>query len=181
MRREELFPKYKPMATALAKAFSKKYRVPFGDLLDEAQGALGLACCTWGRWRTDKSFPHPGCKLTTWMYHSIYWRLLTHCTRERPRNSMVPLSVVTGEDTEVREHPNLLSRRTWRDRVLRDLSEDARDLVYIIICAPSEIAEDVATATCARGRAAVREYVLRWWGWPLHKLNSVWDEVRNAL
>lgn len=178
------FEQYKGIAYKLAIAFSKKhYSIPYVDLRQEAlyaltkylHGGIGTAY--------DESLSSEA----TWIYKCVYFYLKNYVIKYQKEMTYS----YTGEGTpkpQVMTYsyseegtPEAQARENWLDKFIREISEEARALVKIITQAPAEIAKDVTTSTAARGRTAVKSYLIDEKDWSEHKFITAWEEVKSCL
>lgn len=162
--RAVLFIKYKKLAYKVAHAFATKYERPYWEMVDEALHALALEICNrWHVYDPKKSKP------STWLYQAIYWHLLTYCTNPKKARER-PLEEVMGH----------AHRSSWLDNLLRELGEEGRALLSIILEAPGELEETLSYRAPVRSRRAVREY-LEEQEWSEDEIEYAWTEVAAAL
>jgi hypothetical protein len=165
---ERMFLQYRPMARHIAGRFARRKDLPFEEMVDEAESGLGFRLAMYG----DEYLTSPSCSESSFCYRSIYWML----QQSRRYEHHIPFSTVQEEVKEEWEH-----KPGWLTTFLRGLGDEARELVNIVIQAPQEIAADVTTATRARGRHAIRNYLRDVMGWPEEKIDRAWAEVRSCL
>ena len=169
--RGALYQQYLPLAAKLTNQFSRYYGLPYDDLHDEAQGLLGMSIASWERYNPAAA------GVTTWLHRWIYLGLLTYCTRGHHTRSTIPFSVLEMDDNAF-DPPAKTSRL---DRVMRDLSDEAKDVLYLILHAPAEIADDLSIKTSTRARQSIQKYLLTTLAWQPARVERVWIEIQEAL
>jgi len=164
-----IWKSHQALARKLANRFAGMYNRDQQELFEEARTSMSLELFT--RWET---FDLKKSSVTHWLYQCIYWSLLTYCTRAQEK--AIPFSALDNE--EQLYQPAAKPSRT--ETILQELSEEGQFLVRTIINAPDEIIDDLRPQTKARGRRAVRNWLLSH-GWDRTKLDRAWQEVQECL
>lgn len=185
--RAALFRQHRQMVFRIALKFSEKFGVSLDDLLYEGTWALEHEVCErWGRFDPAKA------SATTWCYHAIYWHLMRHCTshmRQKGKESV--FSAFDPEDGDDSWEP--VSRVGFVERLLREVGEEGRALVRVILEAPGELADAfsprmvseshkrrVWVTNIRRSRRVLRSH-LRGMGWSGDEIQRAWNQVESVM
>ena len=121
---EEVFPQVENIIYQLAHRFSKAYPISFDECLSEGYWAFMEAC---GRWD-----PKRKAKLSSFVYF-ITWCKLKNLVIKRSKE---PLEFVEIKEEMLGEAPLDKSRVM---ELIEDLSEDAKEIVGLLIETPGEL------------------------------------------
>lgn len=185
--RAALFRQHRQMVFRIALRFSEKFGVSLDDLLYEGTWALEHEVCErWGRFDPEKA------SATTWCYHAIYWHLMRHCTshmKTKGRESV--FSAFDPEDGDDSWEPT--ARVGFVERLLREVGEEGRALVRVILEAPGELADAfsprmvseshkrrVWVTNIRRSRKVLRSH-LRGMGWSGDEIRRAWNQVESVM
>lgn len=199
----QLFKEHLRIAHHIAHLFSSKYRIPYNELVDEAEGLLALCVAQWAN--TDKNGYNPTMRTpASWVYQDIYYKLLTWATRKQPRHhNFTSASMSTahfGDENGVTTF-DAPAPTHWLTGLLHTLGEDAKFICITIVNAPAEIASDVyaakplkpdpvtglpaSTETIGRfnkrARMAIKRELITRHGWTPARVHRAWLEVAVAL
>jgi len=140
----------------------KKWGGEFDDFLSVANEAYCRAYRGFDRQR--------GVRFSTYLWHCVRRAFLDHLAEERRWR---------GEDSEVLDQ---LLRPEVRgiERIMGELSDDARTIARLFIDTPAELAELITPRNPARTRRAVWGY-LRDMGWSMGRVVVGFEEIRGAV
>lgn len=195
--RAALFRQHRQMVFRIALKFSEKWGVSLDDLLYEGTWALEHEVCErWGRFDPSKA------SATTWCYHAIYWHLMRHCTSHiKQKARETPLSAFDADNDEPRGGCHAHEGNTWEpvsrvgfvERLLREVGEEGRALVRVILEAPGELADAfsprivseshkrrVWVTNIRRSRKVLRSH-LRGMGWSGDEIRRAWNQVESVM
>ncbi len=174
MNKTRLFNSFTPMAMSLAAKFAVRYRKDPHEMRDEASSLLGWIIATWDEhYDADKAMP------STWIHRRLYWGLLDYCSRNsrdcrgsRKMASLEPLLEDEQWDAEARE--------TFMTRLHKDIGQEAKELVHLLLEAPREVVRDLTSSSDKRIRRAMGLIQIQL-GWSNEALNKTVWEVRQCL
>lgn len=161
--------RYEKLGWKMAKRFSERYGVD----IEELMSAIYLELLVRQQTCRDE---HDANK---WAFQTIYYACLDHCHKESKfHQRFSPITQETdGEEVmDTRPQP-----RDWKADLLRELSEEGRCLVQVVIEAPEEIADELTVSTRGRARRAVQRYLIDELDWNAKQVQQVWAEVQACL
>lgn len=170
---EQDYKSIKNMLGHIAHQFSKKHGGDVDELFSEASYVF---CLAYPKWDEEKS------KLTTFMYHSI-WRRLIQYRKNQCKKQMCQFSQNEKEEATAAEIPDY--ERTSGFEVgnfLEQLGEDARTVVKILLNPPQRLRNN-AEAKGGQNRnwgSSLRE-LLKDLAWTKEKIQEAFEEVGEAL
>jgi len=168
-RQAQKFHKYIGLARHIAVRLAHKHGLPLDDVVAEAESLLAVLLCD--KWVCDTGRSSE----SHWIYQKLYWAILDYCTRKRPR-------YFTFSEVSTDEYPfDAASNPSILTRLRRELGDDAKEIVRIILNAPIEIADDVRASCPARARKAIQRHVRAVWGWRPHRIDKAWREVAACI
>lgn len=132
----KVFPEIENMIYDLSWRFAKTYPIKFEDARSIASMAFMKACADW---KPDRVGPNgKPTKLTTWIYYWIWCELKTYVMKR----TVEPLCFCDIKEEMVGEAPPL---RAESLDLLCTMSQDAREIVALLLETPEEIMEGVHT------------------------------------
>jgi len=125
----EVFPQVENMLYSLAWSTAKKYPVTFEEARSEAYFAFMKACTEYSRAKSK------GGKFSSWCYFKTWTHLKTWITK-RTNDRLVFMENNDREDTMAIAAPATVSSHI---ELVEDLSEDAREMVNMLVETPAEL------------------------------------------
>lgn len=163
MTEEQALKKYNLMLHKIAWNFHNTTGVDVDDLFSEANLAFLHAFRTWD--------PKKG-ELGTRIWVMVTNRLKSYL---RKQSSKV-LPVIDMDDLVFEDPRHEVEAKESFDEILSSLSEEARDLVQIVLYSPGDFMRESARAT----RGALTRF-LRQNDWPVEKIARCYREVKGVL
>jgi hypothetical protein len=150
--------------------FKNRKKVP-DNHLEDLRAQAGLSYC-----KAYRSYDPTKGAFSTWLVCSIWFDFLTEMRRIGIERDRFPIVQVPDSDHVAREHFDL-------QKFMLDLSNDARDVVRLILDGPDEIRKVISRkGGGSNQKAAVIEYVTKSLdGWTVTRAAKTFDEIRSAL
>lgn len=167
MGSERVFARYEKIACTAARAVARKCNRTHQEMAEEAISHLGEMAADWGNRRVFD--PNRGAKPVTWIYSKIYYHLLNMCFhKHRKREVGLPAN------------PVLEARVSWVERVTREMSDEAKALVCIVVEAPEQLMKEFRREPI-HARLCLLKHLQQEQGWADEKIDAVWTEVQECL
>lgn len=181
----DIFIGHLPLAWKLAGKFSRFYGLPYDDVKDEAEGALGLICADYHteRARKPETATRRYASTITWVYRKLYFHLLTYATRKQSKETNF---TTMGGDSETDFSDNRAAPQRWIDRLLMSIGRDAKVIVETILFGPAELLDELMPSRVKEedriappetARAAVASMI----DWEDDRFKAAWTEIEQAL
>lgn len=166
-----VFVEFTPAARSIAHKVAKQYDWDKEELTDRAMQVLADVAM-----RTRDEHDPDVASLFTWVYGQIQWKLVNHCQFQKRRWRRHHGVVVEHDEEPTASRGGLL------ERLLLELSEEARALVQIVVEVPDELrrAFHYAQSDTQQARASFLQYLQRA-GVDDDTIDSAWTEVQQAL
>ena len=190
------FRRYLPLAMKIAHKAHRNFNIPLQDAIGMCESNLAWIVSVW--YSDNRSWAYTpkekgGCSEMTWIWRGLNQAMLDYVRRDLARHPAKRFSELNKDEESKVNLPD--THRHWLDTFLRDLGDDAREVVQIIVNAPAEIlselynmprrvdkVEQISGRKCGSGRAAkaVQAY-LGQQGWDEGRIGKAWAEVGEAL
>jgi len=121
------------------------------------------------------SFNPEKAKFTTWLWHHVTSKIL----KSRYKSKLEQMTVAGGEDIDLTVHAD--KNRFDIDRFLFELSDNAKQVVELLLESPWDLSE---IACSADGPSCIRSgliHQLRDMGWTVAAICNTFGEIREAL
>lgn len=177
----QLFKDHLELAHKMAATNADKFRVPYWEMVDEAERHLGFTIAEWANPDGPGYDPMPRngriTSVASWVYMALYFEFQT-LARKRQAKPARSFSTLSTEDNPF-DAPD--KNKSWSEAFLGDLGEDARILVNTIVSAPAEIVGDINVRLGEGNRPRIVNYLIKHKGWSDERVVRAWDEVGECL
>jgi len=164
---EEIWEQYKKMIVKIGQNLSKKYKVPFDELLSE--GVYELL-------RELPKYNSEKASLCTYVYRSVYFSMLTYCIKPYKE---IPTDLYNNEE----KNPFIQkeAKTSWIKNFLNELFEEERHLIKIILEAPEELFNIIRPSAPVHSMEALKRYMIDVYDWTTEDFNVICNEIQACL
>lgn len=166
----ETYKDVEMMIYKIVHRFSACYRMPFEDLLSEAHLTFVRAYQKYDPARFEKK-----AKFSSYLYFALSCDLRTFMKKQRKHLNLLEVKEeMVGSECH----------RAFRVIMESELSEDARQVVGMVLDTPSELVALFKwnrVKTPAGTLHSLREHLLHDVGWTARRVTRTFDEIRQAL
>lgn len=166
---EELFRKHRNLPAFVCHMLAGCSSLPFEELLEEAEWRLAtMLLDDWRRYDPARG------QESTWITNMLRWHMLSFIRKHGKRPQSVELTAAASKPTSPK------GRNRIR-QMIADLSDEAAEVVWLILVAPAEIAEEIRPRNIRRLRQALQQYLRDQCGWTIPQINQAFREVQHAI
>jgi len=137
----------------------------------------------WGLVNGSQTYDMESGAQTTWAYNWVYWRLWYYCHPKEVHRMTKESLYHTSEESL--EEERFESRPRWAHALMKDLGEEGKELIRIILSAPEELIDEYRNVKKEASRLRlvrkVRAYLINELDWSNAKVDRAWQEVVTCL
>jgi hypothetical protein len=172
-----LFNGHIQLSMKLAKQFADKYGRPMHEMQEAARDALSDTVRDWES-GGSKGYNPTFASRTTWVYKSVYYRLLNYCTRTK---RAVPTfsTVYANAEEQGRKMREPEAKPDWFRSLVQVLSDDAKTVARVLLFPPVEIQDDIQSRV--RAQKTLAKHLNKKLGWEPAKFMNAWEELAVAI
>ena len=160
-----LIEKYQKMVFRIAHNMMKVHPAEsFDELVAEGY---------WGILQWVPRYEPEKCSIDTWVYKSA-WDVMKDFCRDPRRHRHIFVDPTTSEYTGI-------AKENWFTSFLWELSEDASILATTVVESPTELEHVIRETARITSRRALKEYMLKKYGWSRTRINNALREISECL